>query len=656
MALRSVLDIEVNSGAFDAFHQKFTEWQQAAANQAPLQVAAKQQAGTAVARSGVKAEQDKASKELEKQTRFGEQLKRSWEGMRDSSKHVQRNLQSITSSMMRFTGLMGLATGIATGFGFFGMDKLANSAAGWRRNSMGLGTSIGGQRAFSLNYGRAFDTDTVLKNTSEAMRDPSKRKLLASMGVSFSEGEDSSDVAERLANEVRRQAKNTSEQNLGSFVSSHGLEGTFSTQDVTRMRGMSDEEWAAQGKHAAADKKDLDLPTGMAREWTDFKTQLSRAGMQIETIFIKGLTPLAPAFGHLSSAFEETIKNLLDVAKDSGFIKALADAVDEFAKYVKTPEFQQGVKAFADGVVKMAKAIGGFIVWLVGKLPAGTTDGPDPLIGGGDAPKGGTYIEGTGTIGGAGKKYTMPDGTIQDAEGRTYRDVSSPGGVKSYQAISGPTGAGTGGGGGGSRGEDLSATDPAVLNQKFKNGMGAQEGFAMLEKDRELPAGVLDSVWAQESGRGQHMLSGAGAQGHFQFMPGTAKRFGLTDPNDLGASADAASRYLHSNLVKFGGDERKALAGYNWGEGNVDKAVAQYGDQWEQHAPDETKNYIKQIMARQEAAQHRAPVETVPPGTHRFTPMASANPPRSPHVTVKIQNETGGNAVASTAQVGGLYA
>ncbi|ALS64953.1 hypothetical protein AT395_08135 [Pandoraea apista] len=43
----------------------------------------------------------------------------------------------------------------------------------------------------------------------------------------------------------------------------------------------------------------------------------------------------------------------------------------------------------------------------------------------------------------------------------------------------------------------------------------------------------LVSVWAQESGHGADMLSGAGAKGHFQFTEATAKQYGLDDPNDL---------------------------------------------------------------------------------------------------------------------------
>ena len=58
--------------------------------------------------------------------------------------------------------------------------------------------------------------------------------------------------------------------------------------------------------------------------------------------------------------------------------------------------------------------------------------------------------------------------------------------------------------------------------------------FASLEQQHGLPAGLLDAVWATESSRGKRMLSPAGAQGHFQFMPATAKQYGLTDANDLG--------------------------------------------------------------------------------------------------------------------------
>lgn len=109
-----------------------------------------------------------------------------------------------------------------------------------------------------------------------------------------------------------------------------------------------------------------------------------------------------------------------------------------------------------------------------------------------------------------------------------------------------------------------------------------------LEGQYGLPAGLLDSVWAAESGRGRAMLSPKGAQGHFQFMPATAKQYGLQDPNDLTQSATAAARMLSDLMAQSGGDVQKALAGYNWGIGNVQRKGMDA-------APAETRNYIAKV-------------------------------------------------------------
>lgn len=112
--------------------------------------------------------------------------------------------------------------------------------------------------------------------------------------------------------------------------------------------------------------------------------------------------------------------------------------------------------------------------------------------------------------------------------------------------------------------------------------------FDKLEKRYDLPPGWMDRVWKQESGRGTNMLSSAGAQGHFQFMPETAKQYGLKDPNDLAQSAEASAKMFSYLLKKYNGDQEKAAAAYNWGEGRVDKFGLG-------RAPAETRGYIDAI-------------------------------------------------------------
>lgn len=110
-----------------------------------------------------------------------------------------------------------------------------------------------------------------------------------------------------------------------------------------------------------------------------------------------------------------------------------------------------------------------------------------------------------------------------------------------------------------------------------------------LEGKYGLPSGLLDSVYAAESGRGKNLKSSAGAEGPFQFMPGTAKQYGLSNPYDFNASADAAARYYRDLLQHYGGDVNKAIAAYNWGPGNVDQKGMG-------NLPGETRGYMAKVL------------------------------------------------------------
>lgn len=113
--------------------------------------------------------------------------------------------------------------------------------------------------------------------------------------------------------------------------------------------------------------------------------------------------------------------------------------------------------------------------------------------------------------------------------------------------------------------------------------------LSSLEKQFGLPAGLLDSVWKQESGRGKNKLSRAGAKGDFQFMDKTAAQYGVLDSNDFGQSAMGAARMYRDLLKQYKGNLPMALAGYNWGSGNL--AAGGMGN-----LPAETQGYIRNIM------------------------------------------------------------
>ena len=107
----------------------------------------------------------------------------------------------------------------------------------------------------------------------------------------------------------------------------------------------------------------------------------------------------------------------------------------------------------------------------------------------------------------------------------------------------------------------------------------------------------IHAVIKQESRYDPKAVSPVGAQGLMQMMPATAKRFGLKDPFDPTANVEAGTKYLKWLLKRFNGDVTLALAGYNAGEGSVDKykGIPPYN---------ETQNYVKKIVANYGKVYH----------------------------------------------------
>ena len=108
---------------------------------------------------------------------------------------------------------------------------------------------------------------------------------------------------------------------------------------------------------------------------------------------------------------------------------------------------------------------------------------------------------------------------------------------------------------------------------------------------------LIHAVIWQESKYKNDAASHAGAQGLMQLMPATAKRFGCEDPNDAQSNINAGVKYLRVLLKRFDGDVTLALAGYNAGEGNVEKyeGVPPFG---------ETQNYVRVITGRYGKTYH----------------------------------------------------
>ncbi len=108
---------------------------------------------------------------------------------------------------------------------------------------------------------------------------------------------------------------------------------------------------------------------------------------------------------------------------------------------------------------------------------------------------------------------------------------------------------------------------------------------------------LLHAVIWQESRYKRDAKSGAGAQGLMQMIPATAKRFNCDNAYDPQANVAAGAKYLRWLLERFDGDVTLALAGYNAGEGSVDKynGIPPFN---------ETQNYVRVIIAHYGQTYH----------------------------------------------------
>jgi soluble lytic murein transglycosylase-like protein len=108
---------------------------------------------------------------------------------------------------------------------------------------------------------------------------------------------------------------------------------------------------------------------------------------------------------------------------------------------------------------------------------------------------------------------------------------------------------------------------------------------------------LIHAVAYQESRYKIEAESHAGAQGLMQMMPATAARFAVEGKTGVEQNVYAGTKLLRWLLKRFDGNVELALAGYNAGEGAVDKydGIPPYK---------ETENYVRKIVANYGKTYH----------------------------------------------------
>jgi soluble lytic murein transglycosylase-like protein len=94
-----------------------------------------------------------------------------------------------------------------------------------------------------------------------------------------------------------------------------------------------------------------------------------------------------------------------------------------------------------------------------------------------------------------------------------------------------------------------------------------------------------------------------------QLMPATAKDLGVKDRFDPTQNVEGGSRYLQQMINKYGKTDL-ALAAYNWGPNNIDKAIRKVKAEGKRvtwanimqvvKVPMETRLYVNKVLKNKE--------------------------------------------------------
>lgn len=401
MAAKSIVEIDVQDEKFQSFLEKFNEYQKAL-GELPEQwrgavhglgEAAKEtervRDGTegitkaftdgVAALASVNDGLDRLNGNLEKATKTQTEFNKKSGGARNflnkaskDAKSLAGHIKDATTSLLSWGTVLGLFSGLAGAGGLWGLNHLAGNASAQRFTAMGLGTTAGGLNSTAVDFQKALGNPVgTLGAIRDAQLDLSKRWQFRAMGVDNPDR----DPAELLP-EMIKAARDIFVRNGSTQqgAEAYGLTNYFTLDDLNRFKKMSDEEIDAMAKQAQQDTRRLQLTDQQLRQWQDFNIQLDRSKVSIGNTFIRGLAPLAPELGKLSDAFSGAIETVLKSPELGKWIDGLSDGIRRFGNYLASPEFQKDVEAFISGVERLGRVIGKVIDWISGKSDITTDD------------------------------------------------------------------------------------------------------------------------------------------------------------------------------------------------------------------------------------------------------------------------------------------
>lgn len=367
MALKSIIDIDVDDSKFQRFQDQFNRYTELLKRQPEIwkriggmhQQHEKSMVAIVAAVTKMTQQRRQSVVHMEAENKEVEHSSRLWTSIKHSTQDVAGNIESGARGLMKWATLLGgIGAGLLGIGGLLGFDKLAGTISGQRRTATGLGMSIGEQQAFGTDFGRFLNTDSFMGWVAGMQQDISKQApAMALLGHPLS-GTSADylqmlDAIRAFARQPRFKGQGLSM--LGPVFGAYGLD--LSQEDQRRLRDMSDTEYQSQRGAYLADAQRLNIPDRGAMAFQNFTTQMERVAQQMRASLgpaLQGLTgPLTRLSEGMANALAAFLKT--DAVRDG--INSLAKGLNEFATYLGSEAFKEDVRTFGEGLHDLASFV-----------------------------------------------------------------------------------------------------------------------------------------------------------------------------------------------------------------------------------------------------------------------------------------------------------
>jgi hypothetical protein len=278
---------------------------------------------------------------MEKQEHHLQNSDRLWTSISRSSKSVSSGILTATTSLLKWTGILGAVGGI---LGLLDLEKRTFDVAGWRRSGMGRGINPGAQRAFDVNFDRLLDTDSYIAGVAEWEGDITKQSpafALLHHGLTGNTEQDALALlrgAKSLSNSVPLNM-------LGPTFHARGLDQLFDPEAQRRLRDMKPSEFEQLVAGTRGDSKEWNMQDAMLKKYQEAATALEHLSATADVTATKAFGPLADKIPELTSEFEKAIKAFANAHLIKEAIDDIAGALGWVKKGI---DGIRGVKSFYD--------------------------------------------------------------------------------------------------------------------------------------------------------------------------------------------------------------------------------------------------------------------------------------------------------------------